>query len=127
MGPLRTYRIDFIGVSLRTEVGGLSGVTTSALGQRHLGCLPKVAVTAGPATGWLPVASLRMEVGLIFAGIGTALSLGGEIILTTGMFCAIVVMAVVTTLVAPIGLRGALKAVQARVHALEYLGPIYAV
>lgn len=51
----------------------------------------------------------RGEVGLIFAGIGASLSLGGEPILTTGMLSAIVMMVLVTTLVAPIGLRWALR------------------
>jgi Kef-type K+ transport system membrane component KefB len=53
----------------------------------------------------------RGEVGLIFAGIGASLSLGGEPILTTGMLSAIVMMVLVTTLVAPIGLRWALRRV----------------
>ena len=48
------------------------------------------------------------EVGLIFAGIGTSLTLDGEPILSTGMFSAVVVMVLVTTLVAPVGLRWAL-------------------
>jgi Kef-type K+ transport system membrane component KefB len=50
----------------------------------------------------------RGEVGLIFAGIGASLSLEGRPILSDGMFSAIVVMVLVTTLIAPIGLRWAL-------------------
>ena len=49
----------------------------------------------------------RGEVGLIFAGIGLRLTLGGKPLLTQGMFSAIVLMVLVTTLLAPIGLRWA--------------------
>jgi Kef-type K+ transport system membrane component KefB len=47
----------------------------------------------------------RGEVGLIFAGIGARLSLDGQPILTDGLFSALVLMVLVTTLLAPIGLR----------------------
>jgi Kef-type K+ transport system membrane component KefB len=49
----------------------------------------------------------RGEVGLIFAGIGVQLTLEGKPLLTDGMFSAIVLMVLVTTLLAPIGLRWA--------------------
>jgi Kef-type K+ transport system membrane component KefB len=49
----------------------------------------------------------RGEVGLIFAGIGVRLTLGGKPLLTQGIFSAIVFMVLITTLVAPIGLRWA--------------------
>jgi Kef-type K+ transport system membrane component KefB len=49
----------------------------------------------------------RGEVGLIFAGIGVRLTLGGKPLLTQGIFSAIVLMVLVTTLLAPIGLRWA--------------------
>jgi Kef-type K+ transport system membrane component KefB len=51
----------------------------------------------------------RGEVGLIFAGIGVQLTLDGKPLLTDGMFSAIVLMVLVTTLLAPIGLRWALS------------------
>ena len=54
--------------------------------------------------GMLP----RGEVGLIFAGIGTSLSLQGKPILSQEIFSAVVLMVLITTLVAPIGLRRAL-------------------
>jgi Kef-type K+ transport system membrane component KefB len=47
----------------------------------------------------------RGEVGLIFAGIGAALTVNGQPLLSQAMFSALVVMIVVTTLLAPIGLR----------------------
>ena len=49
----------------------------------------------------------RGEVGLIFAGIGVRLTLQGNPLLTQGAFSAIVLMVLVTTLLAPIGLRWA--------------------
>jgi Kef-type K+ transport system membrane component KefB len=55
------------------------------------------------AIGMIP----RGEVGLIFAGIGNTLMLGGQPILSEGLFSAIVLMVLVTTLVTPPGLRWA--------------------
>jgi Kef-type K+ transport system membrane component KefB len=49
----------------------------------------------------------RGEVGLIFAGIGATLMLEGRPILSEGLFSAVVLMVLVTTLAAPIGLRWA--------------------
>lgn len=51
----------------------------------------------------------RGEVGLIFAGIGTTLMLEGRPILSEGLFSAVVLMVLVTTLAAPIGLRWAFR------------------
>jgi Kef-type K+ transport system membrane component KefB len=47
----------------------------------------------------------RGEVGLIFANIGLGLSLGGGPIIDRGIFSAVVVMVIVTTLVTPIALK----------------------
>jgi Kef-type K+ transport system membrane component KefB len=43
----------------------------------------------------------RGEVGLIFAGVGLRLSVGGERILDEAVFAAVLVMVMVTTLVTP--------------------------
>ena len=51
----------------------------------------------------------RGEVGLIFAGIGVGLSLNGQPILSPGAFSATVLMVLVTTILAPIGLRWAFR------------------
>jgi Kef-type K+ transport system membrane component KefB len=51
----------------------------------------------------------RGEVGLIFAGIGSTLALQGRPILSQGMFSAVVLMVLVTTLLAPVGLRWAFR------------------
>ena len=47
----------------------------------------------------------RGEVGLIFAGIGAALTLDGQPLLSQAAFSALVLMVVVTTILTPIGLR----------------------
>jgi Kef-type K+ transport system membrane component KefB len=51
--------------------------------------------------GMLP----RGEVGLIFAGIGASLRLDGQPILLPSLFSAIVLVVLLTTLLAPAGLR----------------------
>jgi len=43
----------------------------------------------------------RGEVGLIFAGIGLTLNVGGEPVLDEAAFAAILVMVMVTTLITP--------------------------
>lgn len=55
------------------------------------------------AIGMIP----RGEVGLIFAGIGARITLGSGPILSQSHFSAVVLMVLVSTLVAPIGLRWA--------------------
>ena len=57
------------------------------------------------AVGMIP----RGEVGLIFAGIGTTLMLDGQPVLSEAVFAAVVMMVLVTTLVAPPGLRWRLR------------------
>jgi Kef-type K+ transport system membrane component KefB len=49
----------------------------------------------------------RGEVGLIFAGIGTSLTLAGQPLLAQDVYSAIVVMVVITTLITPPALRWA--------------------
>jgi Kef-type K+ transport system membrane component KefB len=77
---------------------GLAGKLACALGVRKGGG-NRLAV----GIGMIP----RGEVGLIFAGIGVRLTLGGKPLLTQGIFSAIVLMVLVTTVLAPIGLRWA--------------------
>ena len=57
------------------------------------------------AVGMIP----RGEVGLIFAGIGTTLMLDDRPVLSESVFAAVVVMVLVTTMVAPPGLRWCLR------------------
>ena len=77
---------------------GLAGKLACALGVFGKG-VNRLAV----GIGMVP----RGEVGLIFAGIGVRLTLEGKPLLTEGIFSAIVLMVLVTTLLAPIGLRWA--------------------
>jgi Kef-type K+ transport system membrane component KefB len=51
----------------------------------------------------------RGEVGLIFANIGVGLTLGGEPVVNRGIFSAVVVMVIVTTLITPIALKFSLE------------------
>jgi Kef-type K+ transport system membrane component KefB len=76
----------------------LGGKLATALGVLERG-VSRLAV----AIGMIP----RGEVGLIFAGIGTALTLDGQPILSQATYSAIVLMVLVTTLVTPLGLRWA--------------------
>jgi Kef-type K+ transport system membrane component KefB len=68
-----------------------------------LGVLERGLNRLAIAIGMVP----RGEVGLIFAGIGTRLTLEGQPLLSPSLFSAVVLMVLVTTLVAPIGLRWA--------------------
>ena len=66
----------------------------------------------------------RGEVGLIFAGVGTSLTLGGQPLLSPAVFSAVVLMVLVTTLVTPPALRRAFaRAVAGGGGASEGSGP----
>jgi Kef-type K+ transport system membrane component KefB len=54
------------------------------------------------AVGMIP----RGEVGLIFAGVGASLWVRGGPLLSQGLFSALVLMVLITTLVTPAGLGG---------------------
>lgn len=85
----------------RAEVLAFAGVLTAAaiLGKQicSLGVLEKGTDRLAVGLGMIP----RGEVGLIFAGIGATLVLGGERVVDDAMFSAIVIMVAVTTLVTP--------------------------
>jgi Kef-type K+ transport system membrane component KefB len=51
----------------------------------------------------------RGEVGLIFAGIGTRLMLEGEPLLNQNVYSSVVLMCLITTIIAPLGLRRVFK------------------
>lgn len=57
------------------------------------------------ALGMIP----RGEVGIVFAGIGTRLSLQGEPLLSQSLFSAVILMVLLTTLAAPPALRWAVE------------------
>jgi len=101
---LMGIQVHLGGLADRTVLGfgvvlvlrALAGKLACGLGVVRRGMNP-LAV----AFGMVP----RGEVGLIFAGIGTSLTLQGAPLLSQGVFSAVVLMVLVTTLVAPVGLR----------------------
>jgi Kef-type K+ transport system membrane component KefB len=103
---LMGIQVDLGSLADRTVLGfgvvlvlcALAGKVACGLGVVRQG-MNRLAV----AFGMVP----RGEVGLIFAGIGTSLTLQGAPLLSQGIFSAIVLMVLVTTLVAPVGLRWA--------------------
>jgi Kef-type K+ transport system membrane component KefB len=105
----------FVVMGLQVQLGNLANPTALGFGGLLLVCAlaGKLACALGVlerglnrlaiAIGMVP----RGEVGLIFAGIGTRLTLEGQPLLSPSLFSAVVLMVLVTTLVAPIGLRRA--------------------
>lgn len=86
---------------LRLDVLGLASALTAVaiLGKQAcgLGALERNLNRLSIGVGMIP----RGEVGLIFAGVGLTLSVGGERIIDEGIFAAILVMIMVTTLITP--------------------------
>jgi Kef-type K+ transport system membrane component KefB len=87
-----------VGLGAVLVVAAIAGKLACALGVLERG-VDRLAV----AIGMIP----RGEVGLIFAGIGASLTLGRQPILSQGVYSAIVLMVLITTLMTPIGLRWA--------------------
>jgi Kef-type K+ transport system membrane component KefB len=98
LGSFASPNILILGVVLL--LCALAGKLACALGVVNRG-VNRLAV----AIGMIP----RGEVGLIFAGIGASLTLRGQPVLSQGAFSAVVLMVLVTTLVAPVGLRRAFR------------------
>jgi Kef-type K+ transport system membrane component KefB len=85
-----------LGFGVVLIICALAGKLACALGVLRPG-INRVAV----AIGMIP----RGEVGLIFAGIGTRMTLEGQPLLSPSLFSAVVLMVLVTTLVTPLGLH----------------------
>jgi Kef-type K+ transport system membrane component KefB len=85
-------RTDVLGLALALTAAAVAGKQVCGLAavERNLN---RLAI----GIGMVP----RGEVGLIFAGIGLNLSLGGERILNEGTFAAILVMVMITTIISP--------------------------
>lgn len=98
LGSLTSPKILVLGAVL--ILCALAGKLACALGVAVRG-VNRLAV----GIGMIP----RGEVGLIFAGVGASLTLQGQPLLSQGAFSAIVLMVLVTTLVAPVGLRLAFR------------------
>jgi len=113
--PLSTLFVPtfFVLMGIQVDLRSLAQPGAIALGALLVvaGVLGKLACAAGVidrrvdrlavAFGMVP----RGEVGLIFAGIGTSLTLDGQPLLSQSVFSAVVLMVLVTTLLAPPALR----------------------
>ncbi len=86
------FRAEVLGLALALTVVAIIGKQACGLG-----ALGKRLNRFAIGVGMVP----RGEVGLIFAGVGLTLSVGGERILDEAVFAAILVMVMVTTLVTP--------------------------
>jgi Kef-type K+ transport system membrane component KefB len=83
---------EVLGLAALLIVAAIAGKQACALGAVG-GGLDRMSI----GIGMIP----RGEVGLIFASIGTTLTVGGQAVVSPAVFSAVVVMVVVTTLVTP--------------------------
>jgi Kef-type K+ transport system membrane component KefB len=105
----------FVLMGIQVHLGSLSRARTLLLAGVLVLCAVagKLACAVGVPGRGLNRAAIgigmvpRGEVGLIFAGIGANLTLQGQPVLAQEVFSAIVLVVLVTTLLAPIGLRWA--------------------
>lgn len=111
MRPLATFLVPifFVLMGMRVDLSvfghgavlGFAAVLTVAaiIGKQvcALGVLEKGADRIAVGLGMIP----RGEVGLIFAGIGATLHIGGERVIDDAVFSAVVIMVVITTLLTP--------------------------
>lgn len=97
-----------LGAFGRTDVAGLGAVLTLAaiLGKQacSLGALGRPLDRLSIGIGMIP----RGEVGLIFANIGLGLVVAGQRVIDEGLFSAVVMMVIITTMVTPPALRWSL-------------------
>jgi Kef-type K+ transport system membrane component KefB len=104
---LMGMRVDLAAFA-NLNVLGLAALLTAAaiVGKQacSLGVLDRSLDRRSIGIGMIP----RGEVGLIFANIGLSLSVGGRPIVDAGIFSAIVIMVIVTTMATPPALRWSL-------------------
>ncbi|HEV2671420.1 MAG TPA: cation:proton antiporter [Gemmatimonadales bacterium] len=91
-------RTEVLGLAALLTIAAIIGKQACALGAG--GGLNRLAI----GIGMVP----RGEVGLIFAGIGLTLSIGGEPVIDQAVFSAIVIMVIVTTMITPQALKWSL-------------------
>lgn len=119
MHPLSSLFVPlfFVLMGIQVDLGSLASPKILALGGALIltAVLGKLACGLGVPGGGVNRLAIGMgmvprgEVGLIFAGIGASLTLQGQPLLPQGAFSAIVLMVLVTTLLAPVGLRWAFR------------------
>ena len=107
----------FVLMGIKVDLGSLASgpvfalaaaLTACALAGKlvcGLGVVDRSVSRLAVGIGMLP----RGEVGLIFAGIGTTLVIGGRPVFDQNLFSAVVLMVLITTVVAPAGLRWAFR------------------
>lgn len=93
-------RVEVLGLAAALTLAAIIGKQVCAFGAMGRG-LDRLSI----GIGMIP----RGEVGLIFAGIGATLTLHGERIVDEGVFSAIVIMVIVTTMVTPPALKWSLS------------------
>ncbi|HYQ89429.1 MAG TPA: cation:proton antiporter [Candidatus Binatia bacterium] len=86
---------------------GLALTAAAWIGKQacSLGVLERGANRVAIGLGMVP----RGEVGLIFASVGVALTIGGRPVIPPGIYAALVLMVIVTTLVTPAALKWSLE------------------
>jgi Kef-type K+ transport system membrane component KefB len=116
--PISSFLVPvfFVLMGMRTDVRAFAqpGVAVLALALTAAAAAGKLASALGVwrrgvdrlavAVGMIP----RGEVGLIFASIGASLTIGGHAVIDRGLFSAIVVMVMATTLMTPPALKWAM-------------------
>lgn len=107
----------FVLMGLQVDAGALANPSALALGAAltaaaiagklacALGVVGRGIRRVPVAFGMLP----RGEVGLIFASVGSTLAVAGAPLLDPATFSSIIIMVLVTTLIAPVGLRWSLR------------------
>ena len=98
---LRAFgRVDVLGLSALLTVAAIIGKQACSLGA--IGpTLDRLSI----GIGMIP----RGEVGLIFANIGLGLHVAGQRVVDEGVFSAVVIMVIVTTMVTPLALKWSLN------------------
>jgi Kef-type K+ transport system membrane component KefB len=102
----------FVVMGIQVDLGSLANLPALGFGLVLILCAfaGKLACALGVLTGGVSRLAVaigmipRGEVGLIFAGIGTTVTLAGQPLLSPSLFSAVVLMVLVTTLVTPVGL-----------------------
>jgi Kef-type K+ transport system membrane component KefB len=105
---LTGFRVDLAAFAdPRILLLGLALTAAAWIGKQacSLGVLERGANRVAIGLGMVP----RGEVGLIFASVGVALTIGGRPVITPGIYAALVLMVIVTTLVTPAALKWSLE------------------
>jgi Kef-type K+ transport system membrane component KefB len=91
-------RLNVVGLAALLTVAAIAGKLACSVGA--IGRLDRLSI----GIGMIP----RGEVGLIFANIGLGLTVAGQRIVDQGVFSALVIMVIVTTIVTPPALKWSL-------------------